>query len=281
VLYKIAAKCIANRARGLLGEIIGEEQSAFIPGRLITDNVLIAYESVHAMKRRKKGKNTVCAVKLDMMKAYDRVEWHYLHAIMLKLGFSASFVRLILKCVSSVRFTVRVNGELLPYFTPTRGLRQGNPISPYLFLLCGEGFTSLLNRYGGIHVERGIRVSPRSPWINHLLFADDSLIFMKEKVESAQRLSEILQIYGDCSGQQVNRVKSSIFSVQIHLCQFEMISNNIWPSQLKRSANGTWVFLQLWGVLPMVLLTILVKEFVANCMEAWSGWSLVQARRFS
>jgi hypothetical protein len=74
VLYKIAAKCIANRARGLLGEIIGVEQSAFIPGRLITHTMIIAHESVHTMKRRKKGKNTVCAVKLDMMKAYDRVE---------------------------------------------------------------------------------------------------------------------------------------------------------------------------------------------------------------
>jgi hypothetical protein len=73
------------------------------------------------MRKRKKGKNSVCAVKLDMMKAYDRVEWHYLQAIMLKLGFSSSFVWLIMKCVTSVRFTVRVNGELLPYFSPSRG----------------------------------------------------------------------------------------------------------------------------------------------------------------
>jgi hypothetical protein len=81
VLYKIGAKCIANRLRIFLDDIIGEEQSAFVPGRLITDNVLIAYESIHAMRRKKKGKNYVSAIKLDMMKAYDRVEWHYLEAI--------------------------------------------------------------------------------------------------------------------------------------------------------------------------------------------------------
>jgi hypothetical protein len=74
VLYKIGAKCIANRLRVFLDEIIGQEQSAFVPGCLLTDNVLIAYESVHAMRRQKKGKNYMCDVKLDMMKAYDRVE---------------------------------------------------------------------------------------------------------------------------------------------------------------------------------------------------------------
>jgi hypothetical protein len=128
------SKCIANKLRVFLDDIIGEEQSDFVPGRLFTDNVMIAYESVHAMRRKKKGKNYMCAVKLDMMKAYDRVEWHFLEAIMYKLGFSDTIVRLILKSVSSVHFTVRVNGELLPYFTASRGFRQGDPISLYFFL---------------------------------------------------------------------------------------------------------------------------------------------------
>ena len=111
------------------------------------------------MRRRKKGKNFSCVVELDMMKAYDRVEWHYLEAILSKLGFNIDFVRLIMKCVTSVRFSIRVNGELLPFFTPSKGLRQGDPISPYLFLLCGEGFSSLLKSYDEGTVDRGLPVS--------------------------------------------------------------------------------------------------------------------------
>ena len=210
VPYKIAAKAITNRLKPWMDSIVGEEQSAFVRGRLITDNVLVAFESIHSMKRRKKGKNFSCAIKLDMMKAYDRVEWHYLEAMLLRLGFGLLFVRLLMKCVMSVRFTVRMNGELLPFFTPSRGLRQGCPTSPFLFLLCAEGLTSLLNHFGNF-VDRGIQVSYRSPWVNHLLFADDSLIFISATEESADRLNQILQIYADCSGQSVNKEKSSVF----------------------------------------------------------------------
>lgn len=211
VLYKIAVKAIANRFRGMLDEIIGEEQSAFIPGRLITDNVLVAYESIHAIKRKCRGKNAFCAVKLDMLKAYDRVEWHYLEAMLVRLGFEDHFVRLVMKCVTSVRFAIKVNGDLLPFFYPSKGLRQGDPMSPYLFLICAQGLTSLLNNYGGAYIDRGIRVSIRLPWVNHLLFADDSLIFLKAKIHSTARLNNILRIYTGCSGQAVNQEKSSVF----------------------------------------------------------------------
>jgi hypothetical protein len=210
VLYKICSKTIANRLRLVLDDIISEEQSAFVPGRLITNNVLVAYENIHYL-RRKKGVTGACALKLDMAKAYDRVEWIYLQSIMLKLGFSEGFVSLIMKCVQTVKFSVRVNGHFSDMFSPTRGIRQGDPISPYLFLLCAEGLSSLLKFSGPNYLAKGIRVGVHAPWISHLLFADDCLLFTQASARAGRRLMDILQVYQEGSGQMVNIQKSAIF----------------------------------------------------------------------
>ena len=98
--------------------------------------------------------------------------------MMLKMGFASCLVQLIMKCVSTIKFSIKLNGKLLKPFTPTRGIRQGYPISPFLFLFCGEGLMALLHHYNGGVVDRGVRVCARAPWISHLLFADDSLIFI-------------------------------------------------------------------------------------------------------
>jgi hypothetical protein len=130
---------------------------------------------------------------------------------MQKLGFDERWMSLIMMCVNSVSFQIKVNGERLENFKPSRGIRQGDPISPYLFLLCGEGLSSLLKNYDGGWVDRGIRVSPWSPWISHLLFADDCLVFIKADDRSAQRLNTILDIYSTGSGQSANKMKSSVY----------------------------------------------------------------------
>jgi hypothetical protein len=210
VLYKIATKTVANRMRPVLEYTISQEQSAFVLGRLISDNALVAFECVHAMKRKKKGKKGHCAVKLDMMKAYDRVEWPFVESILTKFGFPPRLVQIIMKCVSTVRFSVKVNGGLLEPFTP-RGIRQGDPMSPYLFLACAKGLTALIHHYNSGFIDRGVRVCKRSPWISHLLFADDSLIFINANGASAARLNEIMDIYHLASGQKVNKEKCAIF----------------------------------------------------------------------
>jgi hypothetical protein len=111
VVYKLVSKVLANRLKLVLPKIISPSQSAFVPGRLITDNVLLAYELTHYLNQRKWRKMGVDAIKLDMSKAYDRVEWSFLEKMMSRLGFSEQWVQMVMKCVTTVSYRIKVNGE--------------------------------------------------------------------------------------------------------------------------------------------------------------------------
>jgi hypothetical protein len=113
-----------------------------------------------------------------MSKAYERVEWPFQKAMMLKLGFCVQFTELIMKCVFSVSYRFKVNGQMTDTVIPGRGLLQGDPISPYLFLLCAEGFSGLLHHVEDVGDIKGFKLAPTDPTVNHLLFADDSLLLV-------------------------------------------------------------------------------------------------------
>lgn len=134
VVYKLISKVIANRLKPILPSIILVSQSAFIQDRLIIDNVIIGYEAIHSMRARQKSKGSV-AIKLDISRAYDRVKWVFLQRIMEKLKFEARLITQIMQCISTVSYSVLVNGLPGTPFQPTRGIGQGNPLSPYLYLL--------------------------------------------------------------------------------------------------------------------------------------------------
>ena len=119
-----------------------------------------------------------------------------------------------MKCVTTVSFSVRVNGVFSEIFKPSKGIRQGDSISPYLFLLCAEGLSSMIKNIGPRYISRGVRVSRQSPWISHLLFADDCLILTQASKRGADRVASILEDYNRGSGQLVNKSKSAIFFSQ-------------------------------------------------------------------
>ena len=211
VIYKLASKTLANRLKNILLAIISDTQIAFVNGRLITDNVLVVFEMMHHINLKKTGTTREMALKLDMSKAYDRVEWARLDKIMEKLGFHSRWRRLMMQCISSVTYDVRINGKPSGHIIPTRGLRQGDPLSPYLFLLCAEGLSALIKKASADGLLEGISVSRGGPCLSHLFFVDDSLIFCKATIEECEVLQRVMSKNEKASGQQLNRTKTSLF----------------------------------------------------------------------
>ena len=194
VLYKIIAKVLANILKTILPHTISDTKSAFVPGRSILDNVIVAFEMLHSIKKKVKGKVGKVTLKLDISKAYNRVSWEF-----------------IMMCVSTVTYIVLVNGQEVGPIVLERGLQQGNPLSPYLFILCVEGLSSLIeaaeNR-GEIH---GCKVSRGAPIISHLFFADDSFLFFRVTGDESLAIKRVLLNYEMISG------KAVIFRNQVSL----------------------------------------------------------------
>lgn len=180
VIYRLIAKTFANRLKFILSSIISPTQSAFVPHCHILDNAMMSFETMFVVKRLKSVDDPqALALKLDMAKAYDRVEWKFLEAMMLRLGFPSEWVRRMMDCLSTVSFSVLWQGESFGHIIPHRGLRQGCPLCPYLFLFCTEGLSCLLNQASLMSFIKGIRVAPTAPLISHLFYADDSLLFLE------------------------------------------------------------------------------------------------------
>ncbi|XP_057450409.1 uncharacterized protein LOC130741856 [Lotus japonicus] len=278
VIFKIVTKTIANRLKLILPDLICEAQSAFVPNRLITDNALIAHECFHYMKKKITGRNDIMALKLDMAKAYDQIEWSFLRSVMENMGFPQNWVSLIMRCVSTVSFSIMLNGNPQTVFSPGRGLRQGDPLSPYLFILCGEVFSALIERVVLSANLSGIRVARAVPVISHLLFADDSIVFARANVDKARTLQAIVATYERASGQVINLDKSML-----------SVSRNVTDNrfdELKQLLNVKAVesydkYLGLPTVIGKSKVQILnfVKERVWKKLKGWKEKALSRAGR--
>ena len=156
IVSRIISRVLANRIKCILPNVIFDSQSAFVRDRSIIDNTTVAFEMLHRMRNRRKGKIGHMAVKLDISKAYDRVEWEFLRRIMLKIGILNQWVHLVMETVCIASYSILINGEPTGFITPSCGIKQGDPLSPYLFLLCTEGLSSLIRRAIENHHLKGV-----------------------------------------------------------------------------------------------------------------------------
>jgi hypothetical protein len=160
--YKIISKILSMRFKPLLHKIISPTQSAFLKGRSIHDNTVLAHEIFHSMKH-KQGNGGLMALKLDMEKAFDSMEWEFILKILRLLGFNSIWTQWIKQCITTTSFSIMLDGSPFGNFYPTRGLRQGDPLSPFLFILGTEALSRLILREEGLGNLNGIKIARNSP----------------------------------------------------------------------------------------------------------------------
>jgi hypothetical protein len=212
-IYKIIFKVLANRLRLVLSRIISTPQNAFVKGRQILDSVLIASESLDF--RLKSGEPGLLC-KLDMEKAYDHVNWDFLLYMLRRCGFGQKWCSWIAYCISTASFSVLINGLPAGFFNSSRGVRQGDPLSLFLFVIVMEAFSRMVKA----SVEHGLFLGfvvggsgNELVHISHLLFADDTLIFTRASPVQVQTISNLLICFELVSGLKVNLAKSILVPV--------------------------------------------------------------------
>lgn len=211
VVYKIITKLIVERLKPCLLVLISEEQGGFVAGRQIQDGVVVTSKVIHPMAN---SKEKSMFIKLDMAKAYDRVKWCFLEKILLTFGFCSDWVSWTMSYVTS-SFPVIMNGDPSKIFGATRGLRQGDPLSPYLFIIMAEGLGQSLKFRAFQDVLHGWQWGNGLPKFSHLQFVDDTSLMGMTHIQEAESFRQALDTYLVASGLKVNEQQSFIFFFNI------------------------------------------------------------------
>lgn len=208
----------------MIGKVIGEAQNAFLCGRFILDGVLITNEAIDFIKKTKR-KSMV--FKVDFEKVYDCVSWKFLQSMMTKMGFGDRWCKWIDSCLKSSRISVLVNGSPTQEFEMERGVRQGDPLSSFLFLMVAEGLNIVINEAVHQGYFKGIKVGDNDVNLHHLQYADDTIFFGEWSLRNAKNLKRITKCVQDASGLKINMSKSKIFGTGVSDGEVDNIARGI------------------------------------------------------
>ncbi|XP_056688018.1 uncharacterized protein [Spinacia oleracea] len=214
-IYKLITKIISSRLKTILGRIISPFQSSFIHGRGIEDNVILVKEMAHHFHKVKK-RNKIMALKLDITKAYDSLEWDFIRETLLYFQFPSKMIDLIMSCITSLSISILWNGEICSNFKPSRGIRQGDPLSSYIFVLCLDRLSTLIENAIQSHNWKLIAIT-KNIKISHVFYADDVFLFSIATKDYLEKIVNILNDFGEISGLKISMSKSTlIFPSNLH-----------------------------------------------------------------
>jgi hypothetical protein len=217
-MYKLLSKVLANRIRLVLESLISSSQNAFVGGRQTLDLVLIANECLDS---RLKSSIPGILCKLDIEKAYDHVNWNCLLYLMERMGFGSRWCHWMKTCISTVQFSILINGSSAGFFGSFRGLRQGDPLSPLLFLLSMEVLSKLFPKTEEAGLIRGFQtgmLGGSEVRISYLLFADDIIVFCDAVQEQVLHIRKVLSCFEAVTGLRVNLTKSEMVPMGVVDC---------------------------------------------------------------
>ena len=266
VVYEIISKILALRLSPILGKIIDPAQSAFVPNRSMVENIYMVQELLRKYSWKRIA--TRCIMKVDLRKAYDTVNWEFLEDALGSLNFPGQFVKWVMQCVSTTTYSISINGSLHGFFKGKQGLRQGDPLSPFLFAICLEALSRNLGMLSkNPHFNHHPKCSEMS--ITHLAFADDLILFTKGDVTSVRLSMECLDKFGDCSALCINASKSNVYMAGISPQEMEVI-------KLITSFNIDEFPFRYLGI-PVASSRLTIEQFsplilkVSDYISAWAG----------
>ncbi|XP_075095162.1 uncharacterized protein LOC142173464 [Nicotiana tabacum] len=220
-INKVLSRVLYDRLESFFPSLITPNQSGFVKGRSIFEKILLAQEIITDIRLRGKPANVV--IKLDMAKAYDRVSCKYLLHVLRKMGFSEYFINMVWNLMSNNWYSVLVNGQSSGFFKSIRGVKQGDPLSPALFILSAEVLSRFLNKLFEDKSFVGFGMPKLSDPLNHLAYADDMIIFASAHPPSLSKIMVVLGNYEKISGEMINKDKSSYY-------MFSKVSNGLFQA---------------------------------------------------
>eukprot|EP00253_Pinus_taeda_P007787 PITA_07787 len=212
IIYNIVSKVVALRLKPVLPLIISPEQSGYVEGRQITDGIILTHEIIHSLKQ---SKRPGMLLKIDLSKAFDSISWEYMQKVLKAFGFDNAWIRWVSSLISSAFFSILINGIPTSTFRSSRGIIQGDPLSPFLFIIMVEGLGRCIKNAIQAQDLKGITLH-HAPTVSHQQFVDDNMIFGYPSVHEARTLNSLLSLFSKSSGTLINKAKSQIFFFNTH-----------------------------------------------------------------